>query len=82
MKAAKRRKDCYPDDILETIGANIRRFRKAKGWSQNRLASVADLDRTYISYVENAHYNITIKALCQLAEALEVSVVDLIVADQ
>ena len=42
------------------------------------MAHLADIDRTYIGYIENAKYNVTISKLQQIAEALKVSVNELI----
>lgn len=65
-------------DLLKIIGENVLRIRKEKKLSQEKLAYLADIDRTYIGYIENAKYNVTITKLKQIAEALEVSVTELI----
>ena len=44
----------------------------ARGWTQGQLAAAAELDRTYISGVENGKQNPTLGALMKLARALEV----------
>ncbi len=64
--------------LLGIIGKNIARIRKEKKLSQEELANLADIDRTYIGYIENAKYNVTIVKLLQIAEALEVSLNELI----
>lgn len=66
------------EKILQTIGESIRRLRKEKGWSQERLAAEADSDRTYISDIENAKHNPTIGFICELANAMEVEISELI----
>ncbi len=65
-------------NLLKTIGKNLSRIRREKKLSQEQLANLADIDRTYIGYIENAKYNVTITKLQQIAEALEVSVGELI----
>lgn len=65
-------------NLLKIIGKNIARIRKEKKLSQNELAYLAEIDRTYIGYIENAKYNVTIIKLQQIAEALEVSLNELI----
>src|SRR6266487_4844581 len=65
-------------NLLKIIGKNVARIRREKKLSQEQLAYLADIDRTYIGYIENAKYNVTISKLEQIAEALEVSVSELI----
>lgn len=64
-------------NLLKIIGKNVARIRKEKKLSQEQLAYLAEVDRTYIGYIENAKYNVTIAKLQQIAEALEVSVGEL-----
>ena len=52
-------------------------LRKAKGWSQNKLADFAGIARGYLSHILAGEYSPTIRILAQLAEALEVQVKDL-----
>lgn len=65
-------------NLLKIIGENVARIRKEKKLSQEKLAYLSDIDRTYIGYIENAKYNVTITKLQRIAEALEVSVIELI----
>ena len=65
-------------NLLKIIGKNVSRIRKEKKLSQEQLAHLADIDRTYIGYIENAKYNVTITKLQQIAEVLEVSLIELI----
>lgn len=66
------------NNLLKIIGKNVARIRKEKKLSQEELAYRAEIDRTYIGYIENAKYNVTITKLQQIAEALDVSVSELI----
>lgn len=54
------------------VGANIRRLRKARGWSQETLASLAGLHWTYIGSVERGERNVSVDNICRLAAALNV----------
>jgi transcriptional regulator with XRE-family HTH domain len=65
-------------NLLKIIGKNVTRLRKEKKLSQEQLANLAEIDRTYIGYIENAKYNVSITKLQQIADALEVSVSELI----
>ena len=42
--------------------------------SQETLAHLCDIDRTYMSYIENAKYNVTLQKLCDIANVLEINV--------
>jgi len=65
-------------NLLKIIGTNVARIRKEKKLSQEQLAYLADIDRTYIGYIENAKYNVTVLKLQQIAGALDVSLNELI----
>lgn len=66
------------DQILKIIGTHLRYWRKQRGWSQQKLADMATLDRTYISAVEHGKQNISIAALSKLSEALDISIENLL----
>lgn len=57
-------------DVRVRIGRNMKKLRKAKGWSQEELADQADIHRTYISGVERGLRNPTATVLEKLAVAL------------
>lgn len=61
------------DAYLSVVGQEIRRLRLERGWSQDQLATVAGMDRTYITMVERGRQNLTMRALVGLATALDVS---------
>ena len=63
--------------MLKTIGNNIRKYRKMRGWSQEKLAFESNLHRTYIGAVERGERNITIQSLQKISIALRASVPDL-----
>jgi transcriptional regulator with XRE-family HTH domain len=58
----------------KTIGANIRRLRKARDWSQERLADVSHVGQSYIGRLERGTVNVSIGTLCELGKALEVEI--------
>ena len=61
-------------DLKKGFGAELRRRRIASGISQERLAELADLHRTYISAVESGRRNLTLESIQRLASALGASV--------
>lgn len=64
--------------IEKDIGKKVRWIRKMRRMSQEELATLAELDRSYISEVENGHKNFSIKTLEKIAEALNVDIIDLL----
>ena len=58
--------------IAPRVGRVIRKYRESARLSQEELAERSGLHRTYISLVERGRRNITVDALSQIAEALEV----------
>ena len=63
---------------LMIIGRNIARLRKLKKLTQEDLCGMAEIDRSYLSEIENGKMNVTIKSLMQIADALECTLADLI----
>jgi DNA-binding XRE family transcriptional regulator len=58
--------------IVYTFGRNLRGFRQAAGLSQEELAHLAGLHRTYVGAVERGERNISIRNVEKLANALKV----------
>ena len=64
---------------LRTILAeNVREFRRQRGLSQEELADLCELHRTYIGSVERQERNVSLSTLEVLANALKVSVPQLL----
>lgn len=63
---------------LKAIGDRIRQVRHERGLSQERLAELAGCHRTYLSLIELGKRNFYIGSLYAIADALEVSLTDLI----
>jgi len=53
------------------LGAAIREARRAKSLSQERLAALSDLDRTYVGGIERGERNPAYANLLRLAETLD-----------
>ena len=60
------------DEIQTTFGKILRKYRLQQQLSQEKLAELADLDRTYISQIERGLKSPSFKALIALARALQV----------
>jgi transcriptional regulator with XRE-family HTH domain len=66
---------------LRAIGHAIRSRRRAHGLSQESLAALAQIDRSYMSSVERGLRNISVLNLARIATALDVSVLELLGVD-
>jgi len=58
--------------ITEDVGNRIKYLRKKKGLSQEKLALIAGIDRTYLAGVENAKRNATLTSIDKIVKALDV----------
>ena len=63
--------------IQAQFGERVRELRKEKGLSQESLALVCGLDRTYIGGVERGERNISLINIYKIAEALGVDAKEL-----
>lgn len=53
------------------FAANLRRFRQARGLSQEALAELSGLHRTFISCIERSEKNVSIDSMERVARALD-----------
>lgn len=65
-------------EVTEILSKNIRNFRKTKDLSQESLAEVCNLHRTYIGAIERGERNVTLSTLEVIANALHISIQDLL----
>ncbi len=61
-------------DIKLKVGQRIKELRKELELSQEALALKAEVDRTYVTDVENGRRNISVEILERLINALEISI--------
>jgi transcriptional regulator with XRE-family HTH domain len=61
------------NQLLNNFGARIRELRKDAGISQEKLAELAELHRTYVSSVERGKRNASLTSIERIAKALNVS---------
>jgi len=59
--------------IGKVVGVNVRRYRKARGYTQEQLAIYADVGSYYLSRLELGKENPTIETLQKIANALGVA---------
>jgi len=62
-----------PDNIRILFGNQVRNLRQARGVSQEELAFISNLHRTYISDIERGTRNISLDNINKIAVALNIS---------
>ena len=65
-------------EILIKFGNKVREIRTQKGLSQEQLAHIADVHRTYIGMIERAEKNITLINIEKIARALNIEINELL----
>ena len=63
--------------LLRLFGAQVRRFRKDRGWTQSDLASKADLSLDMIGRIERGQASPSFDTIARLSQRLEVPAVAL-----
>ena len=57
--------------LMKTFSENVKRYRKIKGFSQEKLAELSGLCRSYIADIETIKRNVSLKNIEKIAIALE-----------
>ena len=65
-------------EILIKFGDRVREIRTQKGLSQEQLASLADVHRTYIGMIERGERNISLTNMAVFAKVFEMSISELL----
>lgn len=66
--------------VAKAFGEVLRRSRREKGLSQEKLAEICGLDRSYVSLLERGVYQPTLTVFIKIAHALSVSAADMLEA--
>lgn len=61
-------------DLAISVGLKIKVRRKEIRFSQDKLALLADIDRSYIGRIERGEVSLTLEKLYEIAEVLECDV--------
>lgn len=64
-------------ELLTKFGDSVKEIRTKKGLSQEELASLSGVHRTYIGMIERAEKNITLENIKKIALGLGVSIEEL-----
>ncbi len=65
------------DPLLIALGRAIRRIRREKGISQEKLALMAEVDRSHMGRIERGDNNVAFLTLSQITQALDITVAEL-----
>ena len=62
------------DKRMVAFGKRVREVRKSKGISQEKLAEMAGIDRSYMGNIERGEKNITLKKIYEICDALQIDI--------
>lgn len=68
-------------DMRKLVGRNVARLRRERGLTQEKFAEQSGFSQQYVSDLERGKRNPTVITLYELAQALGVSHVDLVMPD-
>ena len=66
------------ETISKKFGRAVRSARESKGLSQEKLAELAEVDRTYVSMIERSKRQPTLEVAQRIADALNVRLSEII----
>lgn len=78
MMSQIRKASLKTESLRAKVARNVRTARESQGLSQESLAELAELHRTYISSVERCERNLTLETLERLASALGLDPLELL----
>ena len=67
------------EDIKVKFGIRVKELRLKSVMSQEKLAEIADLDRTYIPGIEAGKRNVSLEVIEKIAKAFSISVSELLI---
>jgi len=62
----------FEEDVYIKLGKNIRKYRLAKGLSQEKLSEMLDVNSKFIGHVERVERYISLQKLIRLSQILTV----------
>jgi len=68
--------------FFEDLGRRIASFRRASNLTQEDLAELASLDRSYVSQLERGLANPSLEVLLRIAQALEIDICALVCGEE
>ena len=62
------------ENIKVNFGKRVKQLRVSNGYSQEKLAEISDLDRTYIPGIEAGKRNVSKEIINKLAKEFEIEI--------
>jgi transcriptional regulator with XRE-family HTH domain len=66
------------DAARKQLGANVRRWRTRRGWTQDQLAEASNISAKFVGEVERGEDNPSLETLWALISALQIDWSDLL----
>jgi len=64
-------------DVKHALGKRVRKLRKIKKWSQEKMAEASGMHWTYIGQVERGERNLTLQSIQAIAKAFNIKISEL-----
>ncbi len=68
----------FMSELTIQFGHLVRKYRKEKSMSQEQLALLCNMDRSYLGRIERGEVNPTLEKIYELADKLQISPKDLL----
>lgn len=68
----------FMSELTIQFGQLVRKYRKEKNMSQEQLALLCNMDRSYLGRIERGEVNPTLEKIYELADKLHISPKDLL----
>ncbi len=66
------------DPVTTNLCERVRELRRQRGWSLEQLSAACDVSRSMLSQIERQRANPTLAVACRIAQALGLSLADLV----
>lgn len=70
------------EDLLISIGKNIKKIRECKKINQAELAALCNYEKSNMSRIESGKTNLTIGTLLTISKALDTTIIELLTVEQ
>ncbi|KRW42319.1 DNA-binding protein [Acinetobacter baumannii] len=68
----------FMSELTIQFGQLVRKYRKERNMSQEQLAFLCNMDRSYLGRIERGEVNLTLEKIYELATVLQVTAKDLL----
>lgn len=68
----------FMSELTIQFGQLVRKYRKERNMSQEQLALLCNMDRSYLGRIERGEVNPTLEKIYELASSLKISVYELL----